>query len=257
MNANWVRLAPWLALVLTACVPRALTPLPGLELKSRPADAASTAGTTATAASAPEDPRLRPLSEDKPAQITSDRMSYSEQGRVTVFQGRVRVRQETMRVETPYLEVRSEDGRALARRGVRIIDHARGLTVTAQELEYRQNLTNATARGRVHLDSHDSQGQPLQMRSERLDWDQRLKEALAGGSVQVNFRGATATAESMRYRQDEQKVELTGAGNTLSARPQIEQEGNTITGDVILLRLSDRVYEVTGSARAELTPKGK
>jgi len=34
----------------------------------------------------------------------------------------------------------------------------------------------------------------------------------------------------------------------------IEQEGNTITGDVITLHLNERIYEVTGSARAEIIP---
>jgi lipopolysaccharide export system protein LptA len=236
-------------LVLTACAARVLTPLP-----ERPA-AVKAAATAVVKADG--DARLRPPAEDRPAQITSDRLVYSNQGRVTVFQGNVNVRQDAARLESPYLEVRSEDGQAIASQGVRLIDLERGVTVTAQTLEYRRNLANAKARGDVRLYSHDDQGEPMNLRSDRLAWDTTRKEALAEGGVRVTYRGSTATAEAMHYRQSEQIITLSPAGNTSAARPQIVQEGNTITGNVITLRLNERVYEVSGTAHADLAPRSR
>jgi len=241
------------ALALAACAPRILTPLP-----SRPAarDGQSTnRSVQAEPEGATTNARLKPLDENQPAQITSDRLVYTNQGKVTVFSGQVNVRQGAMRVEAPYLEVRSDDGRAVARQGVRLTDHARGMTLTARELEYKQNLANAKARGDVRLVSHDDQGQSLRVRSDRLDWDNDRREALARGRVQITYRDTTATADVMTYRQAEQLVILAADGESKTRRPQIEQAGNTILGNLITLRLRERVYEVQGEARAEIQPR--
>jgi lipopolysaccharide export system protein LptA len=239
----------WLAcclvgLTVAACAPRVFTPFP----ERTPA---------AVKSAAPETKNVVPArpAEDLPAQITSDRLVYTNQGRVSVFQGNVTVRQGATRVEAPYLEVRSEDGQAFAREGVRLIDSEQGVTLTARELEYRRSLANAKARGDVRLVSHDNRGESVRLRSDRLAWDTAHKEALAEGGVRVTSQGSTATAEGLHYRQSDQIIELNAAGNSLAARPQIVQDGNTITGQVITLRLNERVYEVSGTAHADLMPR--
>jgi lipopolysaccharide export system protein LptA len=245
---TWVWAACAVAWSLAACAPRALSPgiaATPTRSSARPAAAAAPA--------APAEPgRLGTYSPEAPAQVTADRMIYTQQGQVSVFQGRVRVTQGPTKMESPYLEVRAQDGRGTARQGVRLTDPTRGLTVTAQELDYTQTLDNAQARGNVRLDTHDDQGEALRLNCERLDWDNRAQTALARGAVRATYRDATATAESMQYLRAAQVLELQQAPGSGSPQPRVEQAGSTITGNVITLRLQERVYEAKGAARADI-----
>lgn len=249
-----MRLRGWAGCVLccglAACAPRAFTP-PAAEDQSAPS--ARTAPAEAPAVPrATDDPRFRPYTAEGPAQVTADRMRYMQEGQVSVFTGRVRVTQGTTRLEAPYLEVLSRDGRAVARQGVRLTDPSRGLTVTAQELAYAQTLDNAQARGNVRLDSRDDQGEPLHLTCDRLDWDDPAQSALARGGVRATYRDITATAETLRYLHADQVLELKPPADPKGPRPRVEQAGSTLTGNAIFLRLRERIYEAQGAARADL-----
>ncbi len=244
------------ALGTLACAPRVVTP----PSAATPTLTGTAAGVTKTAAPlathASEDARLKPLAEDKPVAITSDRLSYTQQGQVTVFQGRVKVVQETTRLDAPYLEVRSQDGQGVARQGIRLVDHARGITVTARELEYKETLSHATVRGNVKVVSHDNENQTLVVKSESMEWNAQGKDIQAKERVVVTYRGSTATAEVMDYSQTTQVAVLSSPGKN-AALPKIEQEGDVITGKTLILKTKERIYEARGSARAEIWPKEK
>ncbi|NTV53208.1 MAG: LPS export ABC transporter periplasmic protein LptC [Candidatus Firestonebacteria bacterium] len=240
----------WLS---AACAPRVLSPVIG---GNTPAGAKGNSGTAAVVSGpVSQDARLRPMSEDKPVAITSDRLVYTQQGQVTVFTGRVQVRQAGALLEAPYLEVRSQDGQAVARQGIRLTDSERGLTLTAQELTYKENLAHAQARGNVRVSSLDDKQQPLKVAGEYLEWDAQKKDMKAREHVRVNYQGMTATAEALDYAQAAQVAELTSPDAKPDERPRIEQDGDLITGDKLLLKIKERRYEAHGSARAEITPK--
>ncbi len=242
------------SLLLTlACSPRVLIQLSrGKVLPAAGKDASG--GEKPGAAGSGTGDRLRPVDQEQPVRITSERLTYKDQGQVAEFTGRVRVLQGSTRLEAPYLEVHSEDGRAWARNGVRVIDHERGVTVTARELEYLENLNDAAAQGQVRMISHDGRGNPFQVDCDRMEWKSERKEVLARGHVRVTFQGTTATAEAMLYRRDPQVVEFLPA-RPGEARPKIEKGNGTITGDRITLRLNERAYEAEGSAQADILPE--
>jgi lipopolysaccharide transport protein LptA len=239
-----------------ACTPRVAMPPVGKEASPTPVVATGANSATAKVSPVSDSSRTKPFSEDRPVAIDSDRLSYTQQGQVTVFQGHVRVQQETTRLDAPYLEVRSQDGQAVARQGIRLVDHTRGITVTAQEMEYKENLSHAQVRGKVKVYSHDDQNQALLVQSGQLEWDAQGKDIKAREKVKVTYRGATATAEAMDYAQTAQVVEMTSpkAGD---ARPRIEQNGDIITGDKIILKIKERAYQARGQARADVYPKEK
>lgn len=207
---------------------------------------------TATAKAADtEADRMKPLSENRPVNIVSDHLTYTDQGRVTIFTGHVKVRQEATQLQAPYLEVRSTDGQAFAKQGIRMIDLERGVTVTAQELEYKDTLEHALVHGQVQVDSHDQQGIPLRLTSEQLEWNAQSKEIKARERVKILYQGTTATAEAMDYDQVRQLVELSRPKDSKASLPRIEQDGNIIMGEKIFLHLKNHTYEARGSAYAD------
>jgi lipopolysaccharide export system protein LptA len=155
------------------------------------------------------------------------------------------------------LEVRSSDNRAHAQDGVLVVDQARNLTLTAQELDYQENLYNATAKGKVCVDSQDERGQPFRICSERLDWNVRQKLMHAQGKVRVTYAGTTATAEDLDYRQDAQIAVLKPGAGAKSPRPTISQADSVILGDELTLHLRERMYEAKGSAWGKIILRAK
>lgn len=238
--------------LLAACAGPVLEPV----REPAPQPKAAAAGPGA-GSSPPANQRLQPLSEDRPVAITSDRLTYLEQGKITVFQGHVSARQDTLRLEAPYLEVRSADNRTHAKNGVRITDSARDITITARELDYQENLLNATASGQVVVDARDDRGQPLRIRSDRLDWNVGKKRMQAQGRVQVTYGGNTATAERMDYQEADQTVVLKPGTAAGSPQPTIMQADNIIRGNLLTLRLRERIYEAQGSAWGNINPRAK
>lgn len=201
--------------------------------------------------------RLQPPDQDQPAQITADRMTYQKTGRLTVFRGNVRVNQEEAWLFTPYLEVRSEDGLALARGGIRLIDHARGLTVTAREMEYKRNFSNVLVRKQVVVLTHDDQGETLRISSRQLEWDADREAARATGDVVMHYQNITATAGAISFEQDKQEMVLRPASGQSEPLPEIFRGMDRIQGEVIILRVKERTYEVQGSARAVILPEAE
>lgn len=198
--------------------------------------------------------RGKPLDRNQPAQVESNRMQYQDQGQVTLFTGSVKVNQESAWLFAPYLEVHARDGLAYARGGVRMIDHYRGVTLTAGEMDYRRNLSDVEVRKNVRVLTHDDQGQPLRIRCERLDWNTEAETARARDQVVVHYQNITATAGELHFNQGAQTLVMTPAGQA-SGRPEIIRGADRITGDQITLRIKDRVYEVEGSARAVVLPE--
>ncbi|MBN1594815.1 LPS export ABC transporter periplasmic protein LptC [candidate division FCPU426 bacterium] len=205
----------------------------------------------------PQSERLTPPRKDQPMHITSDRMAYQEQGKVTVFTGRVKVNQEQSWLFTPYLQLRSEAGTAYARQGVYLVDYARSVSATAQQLDYKDDLTNVTMRQDVHINTLDDQGQVLRIRSDQLDWNNRAEIAVATGGVVVHYQDTTATAEMLTYHHRDRVLELSPGEQKGKVLPVVQQRHNQITGDLITLYVKDKTYEVTGSARAVILPQDR
>ncbi|MEW6516305.1 MAG: LptA/OstA family protein [candidate division FCPU426 bacterium] len=199
--------------------------------------------------------RMAAPDKSQPVQITADRMQYQDQGQVTVFTGHVRVNQESAWLLAPYLEVQSRDGLAYARGGVRLIDHYRGITLTAKEMDYRRNLADVEVRKNVRVLTHDDQGQPLRIRCDRLDWNTEAETARAREQVVVHYKNITATAGDLRFSQEAETLLLLPPVEKPGERPEIIRGWDRITGEQITLRIKDRVYEVEGSARAVVLPE--
>ncbi|MCK5242568.1 hypothetical protein KAR34_08970 [bacterium] len=207
--------------------------------------------------SAEESERFRPPKKDKPMQISSDRMIYREEGKVTLFLGNVQVNQEQAWLYTPYLQVNSELGLASARQGVRLIDHERGITVTAKELDYQEDLSNVITRENVKVSTHDDQGMALRLYGRRMEWEKKTESVLATGDVVLHYKDTTATAEIMTYYQKQQKLKLAKESDTSGKNPVVRQKDNMITGQIITLLIKEKIYEVEGSAKAIILPKKK
>ncbi|MCD4812253.1 LPS export ABC transporter periplasmic protein LptC [bacterium] len=199
--------------------------------------------------------RLQEPNLDQPARITSDRMQYREQGRVTVFKGKVCVNQVDAWLFSPYLEVRSEKGMAYARQGVRLIDHGRGVTATAREMDYNRDMTHVILRDTVAITSHDDAGETLKMYCDRMRWNENQDAAVADGHVIVHYKDTTATAHTMTYHRLKKMMVLSGEKAKQARHPRVLQGTNTITGELITMHIKDRVYEVEGSAKAIVLPE--
>jgi lipopolysaccharide export system protein LptA len=198
--------------------------------------------------------RAKPLDPNQPAQVESNRMQYQDQGQVILFTGNVRVNQESAWLFAPSLEVHTRDGLAFARGGVRMIDHYRGITLTAGEMDYRRNLADVEVRKNVQVMTRDDQGQPLRIRCEQLAWDTDTGIARAWERVVVHYQNITATAGELKFSQEAQTLLLTPAGPA-AARPEIIRGWDRITGERITLKIKEREYEVEGSARAVVLPE--
>jgi lipopolysaccharide export system protein LptA len=209
------------------------------------------------AVSEEESERLRPPKKESPMQITSDRMIYQEAGKITLFLGNVQVNQEKAWLYTPYLQVRSELGTASARNGIRLIDHERGVTVTAKELDYQDDLSNIVVRKNVKVKTHDEQGLALCLYGHEMEWNKKSEIVIARGNVVVHYKDTTATADSMTFYQQQKKLELAKKANEDGKDPTVWQKENMITGQMITLLINEKTYEVDGSARAIILPEKK
>ncbi len=203
------------------------------------------------------DKRRETTGGDQPVDITSDRMHYQGQGRVTVFRGKVRVNQGTAWLFTPYLEVRSEDGLALARQGIRVVDYMRDVTVTARELKYYKDLSRLTIRKKVCLQTRDERGNQLRIYSRTMEWNAKSNAAVAREKVVVHYLNITATAGNMTYDHERQVLVLTPSPGKKDLLPEVLRGPDTLNGKIITLNVKQQKYEVQGSARAVFIPSGE
>jgi len=201
------------------------------------------------------DKRLKPPEKDQPLQITSDRMAYQEEGKVTIFKGHVKVNQEKAWLFTPYLQVCSDKEVAFARNGIRLIDHERGVTVTARELDYKDDLSYAVIRDNVRLTTHDDEGVTLRIHSKKMEWKDRAETVVAQGDVVVHYKDTTATADVMTFNQPQRVIVLTQFSKGNGKKPLVKQKRNIITGETITLYIKERTYQIEGSAQAIILPE--
>ncbi len=203
------------------------------------------------------DKRLATPGGDLPVNITSDRMHYRGQGQVAVFRGEVRVNQDEIWLFTPYLEVRSDDGLALARQGVRLEDYTRDVTVTARELEYDKDLSRVTIQKKVCLQTRDERGNQLRIYSRSMEWNAEHGTAEAREKVVVYYLNITATAGNMTYDHERQVLVLTEVPGQKKSLPEILRGPDKLTGKTITLHVKQQKYEVQGSARAVFMSTGE
>ncbi len=203
------------------------------------------------------DKRLETPSGDQPVNITSDTMHYRGQGRVAVFRGKVRVNQDDAWLFTPYLEVRSDDGLAWARQGIRLVDYMRDVTVTARELKYFKDLSRATIRKKVSLQTRDERGNQLRIYSRSMEWNAESGTAEAREKVVVHYLNITATAGKMTYDHERQVLVLTQDPGQKKSLPEVLRGPDKLTGKTITLHVKQQKYEVQGSARAVFISSGE
>lgn len=196
------------------------------------------------------DPRLRPVNEKAPFEITSDRMEYQETGRVTIFTGQVKVNQESAWLYSPYLELRSADNLVVARQGVTLVDRERKIELTARELETQKNLAHVLARGQVVLHTRDEAGLPLRLFCDQLEWNAPNRVRAEGGATVV-YRDLTATASSMDFYKDSQTLHLESGGGKC---PVVYRGGDTLTGNELECLIREKRYLAVGRAKAALVP---
>lgn len=223
-------------------------------LRKEPVPKAAKNGSLATtAATATSEKKTLAVSQDVPVDIRSDRMRYQNQGQVTIFQGHVQVVQPKAVMQTPYLEVRSNQGLAYARQGVRLEDYTRGMTVTAQELDYSKNLSDVEIRNQVKVKTQDEKGQTLMIQSKKLEWHADKDEALATGAVVVHYQNTTATAETIHFQSAADKLVL--SSEPKDKLPEMQRGPDRISGQVITVYPKEKIYEVDGMAKAIIQPQ--
>ncbi len=200
-------------------------------------------------------PKLTPgWREDQPVAITSDKMTYLNDGEITIFQGHVHVKQEGLELKAPYLKVSSSSGQALAKDGVQLVDRIQDAVIKARELDYQHDLSHVTARQDVHLATKDDAGNAMKLSSDQLDWQPNSGNGRAQGQVVVHYKAVTATAGIMTFSDQEKKIVLKADPQKVLEQPLVINEGDRISGQQITLLMNDNTYIVTGKAQALVNP---
>ncbi len=206
-------------------------------------------------ATASPEPKLTPTwSEDRPVTIISDKMTYLNEGEITIFEGHVHVTQDGLELRAPYLKVSSSSGRALARNGVELTDHIQDAVIQARELDYQHDLSHVTARQQVHLITKDDTGNVIKLNSDQLDWQPNSGNGRAQGQVVVYYKAVTATAGIMTFSDQEKKIVLQPDPQKTQVQPLVLNKDDRITGRQITLLMNNNTYIVTGKAQALVNP---
>jgi lipopolysaccharide export system protein LptA len=161
----------------------------------------------------------------------------------TLLEGNARVVSNDITLEAGEIELSGSDFRyAELRSAVRITDTARDLIITAEEVSFDRTTENSQARTNVSVEDN---GNDLLLKGGYLETREGGDLLFVQSSVRVLRDDLTARAQFLRYRRQDEVLELSGF-------PVVYWKGDEYRAGRIILNLETEEIELQGRVRGEI-----
>ncbi len=161
----------------------------------------------------------------------------------TVLEGNARVVSNAITLEAGEIVLSGTDFRyAELRTGVRITDAERELVIIAEEVSFDRTTENSQARGTVSVEDN---GNDLLLKGGYLETQEGGDLLFVQSSVRVLRDDLTARAQFLRYRREDEVLELSGF-------PVVYWKGDEYRAGRIILNLETEEIELQGRVRGEI-----
>lgn len=161
----------------------------------------------------------------------------------TLLEGDARVVSNAITLEAEDIELSGTDFRyAELRTGVRISDSERELIITADQLSFDRTTENSQARGTVSV---EDSGNDLLLKGGYLETQDGGDLLFVQSAVRVLRDDLTARAQFLRYRREDEVLELSGF-------PVVYWKGDEYRAGRIILNLETEEIELQGRVRGEI-----
>lgn len=161
----------------------------------------------------------------------------------TLLQGNARVVSNDVTLEADEIELSGTDFRyAELRGGVRVIDSARDLVITAGDLSFDRETENSRARESVMVEDN---GNDLLLKGGYLETRDGGDLLFVQVAVRVLRDDLTARAQFLRYRRVDEVLELSGF-------PVVYWKGDEYRASRIVLNLETEEIELQGRVEGEI-----
>ena len=182
------------------------------------------------------------------AEVWADSAVYRLEERLTFLYGSVRVRQESLDIEAPFLAYSIPDRNVTADSGVSLRDRDRGFVVYGKRGSYdlanEEGLVDSTPR-LVLGEETDS----VEVLSERVSWFGQESRAVVAGEVRVGTGKSNLTCDTLEYFTE------TDSG-TCWGSPLLRDSTSRTSGDTVTFKVADGKLDrlrVAGAASGEYT----
>ena len=170
-------------------------------------------------------------------------VTLSEGRERTVLEGTARVVSDSITIEADRIELSGENLRYADTTGnVRVTDAERSLVITAGELSFDQETENLHARGDVVI---EDQSNEILLRGGYVETQQGGDILVVQIGVRVFRDDMTARAQALRYRREEDLLELSGF-------PIVVWDGDEYQADRITMNLATDEIELEGRVQGEI-----
>jgi lipopolysaccharide export system protein LptA len=186
------------------------------------------------------------------AAVSADTFSFSgdrtevvlAEGRErTLLQGNARVVSDQVTLQAAEIELSGENFRyAETRRNVEVRDAARELTITADTLRFDRETENSRATGNVMVEDGAND---LLLKGGYLETQQGGDLLVVQIAVRVLREDLTARAQFLRYRREDEVLELSGF-------PVVYWNGDEYRASRIVLNLETEEIELQGRVEGEI-----
>ncbi len=163
---------------------------------------------------------------DLPVRIKGRNVAYTGREGRALFTGGVTVVRGTATLFCDELETLAGSSAAVARGHVRLLDEARTLDLTSDELGYTSGLRQVNGKGSCRLLAGAADGRTTVL-SDELELHVDTREAIASGSVRIWQAGSEAVCGRAHLFATEDRVVLTG--RPVLRRPPHEFECDEVT----------------------------
>ncbi|MFW5827706.1 MAG: hypothetical protein ACOCU4_06425 [Alkalispirochaeta sp.] len=161
----------------------------------------------------------------------------------TILEGNARVVSNAITLEAGEIVLSGTDFRyAELGTAVRITDTERELVITADEVSFDRTTENSQARGAVSVEDN---GNELLLKGGYLETQEGGDLLFVQSSVRVLRDDLTARAQFLRYRREDEVLELSGF-------PVVYWKGDEYRAGRIILNLETEEIELQGRVRGEI-----
>lgn len=161
----------------------------------------------------------------------------------TVLEGAARVVSDEITLEAERIELFGTDFRfATTTGGVRVVDTGRGMTITADSLNFDRETEDSRATGQVMVEDEEND---LLVKGGYLETRDGGELLLVQIAVRVLRDDLTARAQFLRYRRSEDVLELSGF-------PVVYWKGDEYRAARIVLNLDTEEIELQGQVRGSV-----
>lgn len=161
----------------------------------------------------------------------------------TLLEGNARVVSNQITLEAGEIELSGTDFRyAELRSTVRIVDSDRDLIITAEEVSFDRTTENSRARNNVIVEDN---GNDLLLKGGYLETREGGDLLFVQSSVRVLRDDLTARAQFLRYRREDEVLELSGF-------PVVYWKGDEYRAGRIILNLETEEIELQGRVEGEI-----